>query len=212
MYHYAQTNIQLFNQLKSNGYSDAEYSLIVKAYQSAMPLFAGRFRASVGKTLISHLVGTASILASLRVPIEIVAAGLLHAAYNNGDFGNREKGISDAQRKQLRNAVGKDVEDYIARYTALKWPVDQQDSILSKEFDTISSLDRQILLMRLANELEEYLDNSFFYCSPKKRLQRLKRINENGHLMVEAAQKLGFSTLATKLADEFKKALQNCNY
>ncbi|NJL09589.1 MAG: hypothetical protein HC908_03480 [Calothrix sp. SM1_7_51] len=67
MHCFAQTNIQLFNQLHREGYSSTDLSLIANAYSLAMELFTGTFRPSK-KTFIAHLVGTASILASLHAP------------------------------------------------------------------------------------------------------------------------------------------------
>ncbi len=87
MHSYAQTNIQLFNQLRQDGYSDADLILVRNAYELAMVLFTGRFQPS-GKSFIAHVVGTASILAWLRLPAPVVAAGLLHNVYENGDFGD----------------------------------------------------------------------------------------------------------------------------
>ena len=114
MHSYAQTNIQLFNQLKRDSYSDAELACIRNAYELAMRLFTGLYRAS-GKTFIAHIVGTASILSSLHAPAEVVTAGVLHAAYKHGDFGNWAKGVSDAKREQVRRAFGDKVEEYVAR-------------------------------------------------------------------------------------------------
>jgi hypothetical protein len=208
MYRYAQTNVQLFNQLRIDGYSDTECSLIYEAYEMAKQLFAGQYRASIGKTLIAHLVGTASIMSSLHFPIEIVAGGLLHAAYADGDFGNKEKGLLDVNRKQIRDIVGERVEEYIAKYTALGWQGDEEISILHKEIDALDGIERDLLLMRLVNELEEYLDHCIIYCSEKKRKKRIKRIKRDSHLMVGAAQKLGFPTLAAELSDVFEEALQ----
>src|SRR5688572_20530292 len=74
---YAQTNIQLFNQLRGDGYSKADLGLVRDAYELAMLLFSGRFQPS-GKSFIAHVVGTASILAWHRLPAPVVAAGLLH--------------------------------------------------------------------------------------------------------------------------------------
>ena len=63
---YAQTNIQLFNQLRRDGYSKTDLDLVRDAYELAMVLFSGRFQPS-GKSFIAHVVGTASILASRSV-------------------------------------------------------------------------------------------------------------------------------------------------
>src|SRR6266849_8827294 len=111
MHAYAQTNIQLFNQLCRDGYSNTDLSLVRDAYELAMLLFTGRFQPS-GKSFMAHVVGTASILASLRLPATAVAAGLLHNVYVNGDFGNGRSGISMAQRDKVRRILGAEVEEY----------------------------------------------------------------------------------------------------
>lgn len=197
---YAQTNIQLFNQLRRDDYSNTEISCILNAYKLAMCLFTGCFRPS-GKTFIAHLVGTASILSSLHLPAKVVAAGLIHAAYASRDFGNGEKGISDAKREQIRRAVGKEVEEYVARYKALKWNEKTLPAIRDR-LDALAPIDRDVVLIRLANELEEHLDLGLLYCGDGKHQQYT---NHGGHLMVEMAEKLGFPTLAIELARVFKE-------
>jgi len=72
MHTYAQTNVQLFNQLRRDGYSNNELSCIRNAYEHAKRLFTGLFLAS-GRTQIAHVVGTASILGSVHLPTEVVA-------------------------------------------------------------------------------------------------------------------------------------------
>lgn len=194
MHSYAQTNLQLFNQLRHDGYSNTERICILNGYKLAMCLFTGCFRPS-GKTFIAHLVGTASILSSLHVPASVVAAGLIHAAYANGNFGYGGKGISNAKREQLRCGVGKEIEEYVARYTALQWNEQTIPAIVDR-FDTLTAIDRDVLLIRLANELEEYLDLGLLYCGDIKHQQYT---NHNSHLMVKMAEKLGFPTLAVEL-------------
>lgn len=105
MHSYAQTNLQLFNQLRLEGYSNTELGCILNAYKLAMYLFTGCFRPS-GKTFIAYVVGTASTLSSLHLPAKVVAAALIHAAYASRDFGNEEKGISDAKREQIKPSNG----------------------------------------------------------------------------------------------------------
>ncbi|HBE20933.1 MAG TPA: hypothetical protein DEG17_06750 [Cyanobacteria bacterium UBA11149] len=120
MQSYAQTYIQLLNQLQREGYSKEDLILIKNAYEMAMELFTGCYRPS-GKTFIAHVVGTASILTSLHVSAKIVAAGLLHSIYAEADFGSWEKGISNTKQKQVTAVVGEEVEEYLCRYAALKW-------------------------------------------------------------------------------------------
>ena len=53
MHAFAQTNLQLINQLQNSGYPPAKLKFVATAYELAMRLFTGRFRAS-GKTFIAH--------------------------------------------------------------------------------------------------------------------------------------------------------------
>ena len=204
MHSYAQTNIQLFNQLRHDGYSNTEINCILNAYKLAMCLFTGCFRPS-GKTFIAHLVGTASILSFIHLPAEVVAAGLIHAAYASCDFGNGEKGISDAKREQIRRAVGEQVEEYVVRYKALKWNEHTIPAIRDR-LDTLKPIDRDVLLIRLANELEEHLDLGLLYCGDGKYQ---KYINHSGDIIVDIAEKLGFPTLSVELARVFRETASN---
>jgi (p)ppGpp synthase/HD superfamily hydrolase len=202
---YAQTNIQLFNQLHWGGYDSADLEAVVSAYELVIVLMTGSFRAS-GKTFIAHLIGTASILGSLRVPSKLVAAGLLHAVYQAGDFGDGTPGVSDAKRERVRSVVGEQVEDYVARYHAMPW-TDQTIRSVSGGLEGIAAIERDVVLMRLANELEEFLDFGILYCGEQRRLGT--SASHRCRLMVEIAERVGFPGLSAELAraiDEVKSA------
>ncbi|MGE5215796.1 MAG: DUF6817 domain-containing protein [Chloroflexota bacterium] len=202
MHAFAQTNIQLINQLWSGGYSAGEIESVNTSYEVAMRLFTGLFRAS-GKTFIAHLVGTASILGSNRVSSNIVAAGMLHAAYSSGDFGDGKGGITDAKRTWLQAIVGNEIEAYLAGYTKLIWN-EQTPAAILEGMDVMGALDREVLLIRLANELEECLDLGILYCGAEK--QRLARSDGVGALMIQMAKLLGFDALAIQLDEAFREA------
>src|SRR5687767_15961282 len=101
---YAQTNLQLYTQLRRAGYTAEQLVPVRAGYDLAMQLFSASFRGS-GKPLLAHLVGTASILAAIGQSRDIVLAGLLHAAYALGDFGDGRFGVSEAKRERVRKAV-----------------------------------------------------------------------------------------------------------
>lgn len=61
----------------SDSYSPADREFIQRAYRVADQAHTGQKRAS-GEPYINHCVVVASILADLRVPPEVIAAGLLH--------------------------------------------------------------------------------------------------------------------------------------
>ena len=203
MHDYAQTNIQLFNQLRRAGYSNADLEYLYRAYEVAIRLFTGRFRAS-GKTFIAHLVGTASILAALRAPIALIAAGLLHAAYTHGDFGKGRQGISSAKRRKLKQSLGEEAEQYIARYTAQPWN-EQAISVTHDKLDTLNAIERDIILMHLANTLEDYLDLGMFYYDEPERQGHGRYTDTSAVLQVRIAEQLGFSSLAAELTRVFKE-------
>lgn len=197
MHAYAQTNVQLFNQLQSEGYSKKDRERVREAYEFAMRLFTGLFLPS-GKTFIDHLVGTASILASLHVSADLVIAGLIHAAYLHGNFGGIRKGISKATRKRVRRAVGEEVEEYVVRYERMPWDP-KILPMLRGTIDKLSSIDRDVLLMRLANDLEHNLDLGSLYRDDWRAY-----IQRAGPDMVSIAEKLGFSSLSAEMTSVFR--------
>lgn len=202
MYHFAQTNIQLFNQLHDLGYDEKDLDIVTRSYELAITLFTGQFRGS-GKTFIAHLVGTASILASLRSAPSIIAAGLLHAAYESGDFGIGGEGFSPSKRDYLRAAVGAEVEERITRYTELEWNHEVAQRLFHK-MDSLSRIEQDILLLRLANELEDYLDLGILFCGIEKRAHVDER-NCNKKVLYDIARALGYPELAEALRAEIEK-------
>ncbi|MEO8306278.1 MAG: glycosyltransferase [Betaproteobacteria bacterium] len=196
MHSYSQTNIQLLNQLHRQGYGAADLRSVVSAYELAMVLTTGRFRAS-GKTFIAHLVGTASILGSLNVSAAMICAGLLHAVYSAGDFGDDRPGISDAKRQRVRSVVGETIEDYVCRYHDLHW-TEETVRVVDDALDGMAAIDRDVVVIRLANELEDHLDLGILYSGDRKQVgpagsHRFRR-------MIDMARRLGFPGLAEELA------------
>ncbi len=177
---YAQTNLQLFNQLQQEGYSNAELKLVHTAYELAMRLYTGHFIGSV-RTQIAHVVGTASILGSLHASTAVVAAGLIHNVYQNGDFGNGQRGGSNAKRKQIRQALGEEVEAYVYRFPSLRL-APPTISRLSSSFEMLDQIDCNVLLIILAEQLEHRLN--------------LEYLTQNDRTKIEMAEKLGFPVLA----------------
>jgi (p)ppGpp synthase/HD superfamily hydrolase len=191
---YAQTNSQLYNQLQDNGYSGWELSCVRDSYELAMHLSTCLYRPS-GKTNIAHFVGTASILCSLRAPVEVVAAGLLHSVYFHGDFGSIRKGMLSSHRKQVRDAVGQDVEEYIARYAMLEWNPQNIPAIHNKLHE-LDMIDRYVFLIRLADWLEDHLDQGILYCPNAEG--RLKYTHSRNDIVKKMAVELGLPTLAAE--------------
>lgn len=162
MHGYAQTNLQLFNQLRQCGYSASDMEQVVAAYGLAMELFGGHFRPN-GKPFVCHLVGTASVLAGLRAPMPVVICGLLHAVYTHGQFSGGRKGPSPRKRARVREAAGERSEELLHAYTLLPWNAEAIRDFHGRMAD-LSANQRAVILARLANELEDHLDFGMAYC------------------------------------------------
>jgi hypothetical protein len=190
---YAQTNVQLLNQLRRDNFCVEHLSLINNSYKLAASLLTGRFQHS-GKTTIAHFVGTASILGFLNVPAQVVAAGLLHAIYSVGDFGDGIRGVTQRKRDLLRQTVGDDVEIFAARYSKIKWNKHSIPTLLGR-IDELNSTDRQVVLLHLADHYGASKLRGFMAC--------------NAHLpaMIEIAEKLGHPVLAGELERVIEDAL-----
>src|SRR5260221_3591059 len=159
---HAETIVELFNQLRALGYAADDLRLIHRAYALAAPLYTCHYRSS-GRWLTHHAVGTTSILAALAVPTPLVAAMLLHAVYMHGDFGTRLRRISDAKRALVRRAAGDAAEEIVYRYTAFAWTTTAIPAVAARlaGFDL---LERQTVLMRLADQLDIYGARDCLYC------------------------------------------------
>ena len=155
---HAQTNLQLYNQLTSLGWDEPALVLVRDAYGLASQLFSGQVRPT-GKTFISHLVGTASVLASVGEHPTVVAAGLLHAAYAEGEFGDGSRGFSPHKRRTLVEAAGTYVECLVAVYTHLPW----HPSLLAGLAANLDAEPREVVLIRLANEVDDWADGGLRY-------------------------------------------------
>ena len=71
---------------------------------------------------------------------------------------------------------------------------------LSLHFDQLDQLTRNVLLVRLANELEEGLDLGIVYCGRHKYESYFRRMGQYNSHLVQMAEKLGFPALAEQLS------------
>lgn len=199
----AQTNIQLYNQLREAGRPLDEQVVVHRAYEFLTTLYPGYFQAD-GKPFVAHGVGVASILAWLDQPAELLAAGLLHNVYGNADFGDGERGGATPLRSRLvREAVGERVENLLVRFAELRihpHTIDQVRRALP-EFD---ESDRRLVLVELADHLEKYVDLGLLYYGDNEWV--VGTGNRIGRDLIEMADELGQPRLAQMLSESFAEA------
>lgn len=150
----AQTNLQLIMEMNEFGYSDDEIRLVGEAYNVAARAYVGMFRAT-GKPLIAHVVGTASLLVRCGCQSEALAAAILHAAPPDGDFG------LGSWRRVVTDRVGTDVVEIVDAYDALHWTytITQIEELLESA-DVLAGAQREAVIVRIANEIEDYIDDA----------------------------------------------------
>lgn len=200
---YAQTHLQLLNQLRDLEFSGTDLVTVDGAHTYARELFAGCYRAS-GKPFVCHLVGTASVLGDLDLPVAVVAAGLLHAVYTLGDFGAGWLGGSDPKRAQVRQRMGNEIEDLVHRYTQHPWETDTPATIESR-LAKGDQIDREVVLIRLANEVDDHFDGGILYC--RDATARLERARHVRQAVVDIARRLGQPNLSSALEIAFDRCL-----
>lgn len=197
----ARTNVQLYNQLRVAGYTLDELALVHRSYRLAMTLYSGHFQAD-GTPFVSHVIGVSSIVAHLGLPPVIVAAACVHNVYTNGDFGDgRIRGKTRRRRKMVSDAAGIEVEACISRFSQVRL---KQNSLseLRDRLDKLDTLDRQLIVMDLADVLEKYVDHSVLYYGDHRWMTDF--VAENGTVLIDLAKCLGYPQLGAALHDAFE--------
>lgn len=206
MAYFAQSHLQLYQQLQESSYSEEDLILVDKSYQLAMRLFAGHYRPN-NKPFLMHLVGVASILAFTRQPSFLIATGLLHSAYT---LGLRRKGsnIKLRFRNDLINSLGETVEQLLYAYSNRRWST--FDFTNSSDFQSYSVKNQQLYIIKLADIHEEFLDAGHLFQPRKKLLYDENKNNDWLHDVAKFIKGIGFDTWAIELQnaiDEYNMPL-----
>jgi GTP pyrophosphokinase len=157
---------QLMDQLPAN-YSPADRELVMRAYRVAEKAHKGQKRAS-GEPYITHCVAVAAILAELRVPPVVVAAGLMHDTVEDTeitletlerDFGEEVSRLVDGVTKltslprvsrgdQHAYEAQKDAKERAEREVRGKPDPDQEvdEIVRSRRYDLVSETLRKTFL------------------------------------------------------------------
>lgn len=199
----AQTNIQLYNQLRRRGLGRDELMLAHRAYELLATLYAGYYQGD-GKPFVAHGVGVASIVADLGQPAEIVATALLHGVYGNADFGDGlAGGVTDFRRRLVRGAVGARVEGLVHRFHELRL----SPETIEHDRRALAGLDdtgRRLQLLAVADHLEKYVDLGVLYFGDDEEIVSWTR--RIGPELTEIAAELGGAEFGDTVASAFAAA------
>jgi GTP diphosphokinase / guanosine-3',5'-bis(diphosphate) 3'-diphosphatase len=208
---------RLLEQLPER-YSIADRELIHRAYRVADEAHREQRRLS-GEPYINHCLAVASILADLRVPPEVVAAGLLHDTVEDTsvtlsdirrDFGETISVLVDgvtkltnlprvsrddqhAERAQSNN--GSDSSDSVTDTNSLGRKRDLVSETLRKTFLAMGD-DVRVVIIKLADRLHNMRTLSFM---PEKKRRRIAK--ETLDIFAPLANRLGIWQIKWELED-----------
>jgi GTP diphosphokinase / guanosine-3',5'-bis(diphosphate) 3'-diphosphatase len=208
---------RLLEQLPEN-YTLADRELIHRAYRVAEEAHRGQKRHS-GEPYINHCLAVASILADLRVPPEVVAAGLLHDTVEDTaitlkdlrrDFGdtiavlvdgvtkltNLPRVSRDDQHAEKANGNnGTDLSDSAPDNSPLGRKQDLVSETLRKTFLAMGD-DVRVVLIKLADRLHNMRTLGFMPEHKRKRIAK-----ETLDIFAPLANRLGIWQIKWELED-----------
>ena len=210
-----------------NTYSPADRELVERAYRIAEIVHGGQVRAS-GEPYINHCLAVAKILAEMRVPPTVVAAGLLHDTVEDTDltlsdleqdFGDEIAKLVDGVTKltqlprvsrgdqQQKIAIREQEEREIAERRGEIGPEEEAERIIkSRKYDLASETLRKTFLAMgedvrvVLIKLADRLHNmrTLSYLPPEKR-QRISQ--QTLDIFAPLANRLGIWQMKWELED-----------
>lgn len=196
----AQTNLQLYSQLRKAGASPVEISTMQKDYETACLLF-GALSRSTGRPFLCHAVGTASVALTEGAEFIDVRAALLHAAYKHGRFPDGKQKNTPRHRAWLSERAGPELTALLGEFSRFAFSPDAVRGYL-REDPCPDDLALRLIRLKLANDVDDShgfgaaLGHKARYQDPTWLTSRL-----------ELSEKLGFEFCAKA----FALALSECN-
>jgi len=186
----AATVPQLLNQALAARLDDASLRRLASGVELALRIFDGCYMDD--EPLATHHVRVASIALAERWPLHVVLACLLHAAHSLHTMDTRRRQPRPAHRAFLRREIGPEAEELVWRFLRFSYRPDDVRRYI-RDATASEGTDRELLQIRVANELAHYTDGAIRFRRPDARP------GENAKLSVELARGLGLSALAHDL-------------
>jgi hypothetical protein len=159
-YPYAHTFPRLAQQCIDSGFSVEEISRVRDAHDLAASVHQGALR-KCRLPFIDHCVAVGSILLDHGAPLDLICAGIAHAIYlkvtSAGPSGFLDG--SPSSRSHVRDVLGFGVESIVYAYSHYLTPDSINSNLLGIEPEEFPLVLAAAAIVRVANELEECLDN-----------------------------------------------------
>lgn len=189
------------NQAAAAGFADPDLGRLRNAHDLALGLVDGLYR-KYSTPFLCHMIRTASITISETRSMDVILAALLHAVYILNTFqGSSRRGPRKSDRELLRERIGPAAEELVAIYTVTPWGRSEVLETYAMNVAGHPPRTRELLLLALANELEDHLDAAEAYAGTAG-----KDVVDERHAAacLSLAEGLGHTELATDLREAFE--------
>jgi len=190
---------KLIRQGVAQGFSEDDLIRLRNGYDLAVRMTDGLYRKQM-VPFICHLVRTSSIVMHETKEMPSILASMLHAVFFLHVFsGSTRRGPRSSDRRFLRNVLGEDVERLIGEYSQFR--LGEKEAVYwANPEHALDDRTRHLLMMRLADELEDHLDAAESFVPGGKF-----RAGDTscGQAYVALAKRLGFQAIA----EDFQEAL-----
>ena len=194
---FALTYPQLMNQAVAAGFAEPDLVRIRDAHELAQGLVDGVYR-KYGTPFLCHLIRTASISMSETRSLEVVLAAVLHAVYFLNTFeASTRRGPRQADRELVRARIGSAAEELVTLYGETDWHIDALEAHAANAESQPPRM-RKLLLLVLANELEDHLDAAEAYVGDEQVPS-----DRHASACLALAEGLGHHALASDLREAF---------
>ncbi|MEQ1742231.1 MAG: glycosyltransferase [Candidatus Nitrotoga sp.] len=160
-----QTRSGLLDMAMERGYQPDEIALLGNAYFIAQAFVTGGYR-SCGRPFINHLSGTASVLLRYDFRIEVVMAGLLHAAYTHCPAHPEGKQAASDDVCSKLGGEHNMVERLVRGYT-LRGMRSSRHQAVVMDVGRFTVFEAEVEMIALANEIDMYLSGETRYSAPR---------------------------------------------
>ena len=197
---FAQTNLQLYSEMRQAGFSSDDIQTMQRDYETACLPFSPLCR-STGRPFLCHAVGTASAALHEGAEILDVRAALLHAAYKHGRFPGRKKKKTPQHAAWLKERCGSELADLLANFSKFTFSADDIQRLLDSD-ELPEGLNLRLVRLKLANDV----DDSHAFGAALSHKQRYQDETWLG-TRIALSNKLGFSFFEAAFALAIKECV-----
>lgn len=188
MYTVAEKMFRDTKKLLKENYPNADSGVVDRAYEFAKQAHEGQVRKS-GRPHIDHAIATGQLLASWRMPSDLVVAGILHDV--SEDTGYTLQDIEDNFGKDIRDIVESETKLSTLHYRGRERYAEN----LRRMFLAIAK-DVRVVIIKCADRVDNLKTLNFFSAEKQKRIAL-----ETLEIYAPIANRLGMGAIKGELED-----------